>query len=97
MKWPNLRKPSGKGNQWKSLELSKEGFQSISFSSWAKETAAWTLGFGKPCLVVSKDTDPTPVWNKICKGKLRWEQDSSLKTKLDEYWWGTKPSKSERI
>ena len=65
--WPRLKTPNDRGGVWKTLSPNKEQVQWICFLTWAKVTAAWSCGFGKPCLMVSKDADPTHIWRKLCK------------------------------
>ena len=44
-KWPKLRIPEERGDQWMSLSPNKEQIEWIAFSTWAKVTAAWTAWF----------------------------------------------------
>ena len=65
--WPTLRVPEERGGCWKSLSPSEEEISWISFITWAKVTAAWTIGLEEPCLMISKDVDPSRIWAKVAK------------------------------
>ena len=84
--WPNLRVPEERGGYWKSLSPSEEEISWISFITWAKVTAAWTIGLEEPCLMISKDIDPSRVWAKVAKANLKWVPDESVKSKISELW-----------
>ena len=86
LKWPNLKVTEDKGIPWTSFTPTNDQVQWIAYHTWAKVTAGWTIGFGSPCQIVSKDTDPRRVWSKLSKTKLWWKAEEETTNKHKNIW-----------
>ena len=87
--WTKIRKPKERKSFWNDFNPQKQDIQWISFQSWAKASITWTIGFGAPCYLALKDTDPTDIWAKLSEYPLKWDRNEHVRDKLDLLWGGT--------